>query len=130
MRLPYTSNAFEEYVRGSKIRDIAHTKPRTPRSEFRFAEPIGIDAWGVKHSQFVGDRELNAIYQVKDDVVHLIAGTGQIGQKDGDGLTEATFAYIRSVTALSESIAVMSAICTRIIVRLINRTTNRVTTLT
>ena len=129
MRLPYSTDTFEKYVFGSETLASTYVKPQTPRTEFCFVEPIAIDAWGVKHSQFVGDRELNAVYQVKADVVHLIAGTGQNGQNDGDGLTEATFASIRSVTVLSDLITVLCSNEARNAVRIINRATNRVSTL-
>ena len=136
MTLPCDSSDLQVYVNGSSCRALA-VELRTPRSEFKFAHPIAIDAWGSNHTQYVGDSSLNRVFEISDDFVSVVAGTGAKGEHDGDGLTEATFESIRSVAVLSKYIAVLSMHSDRPIrwqcssaIRLIHRATLRVTTLT
>ena len=92
---------------------------------FSFINPIGLDAWASKDSVFVGDAHYNRIFEVTDDSVDFIAGTGEKGNRDGDGLSEASFDSIRSISVLSNYIAVLS----NNTVRFIHRATNKVTSL-
>ena len=77
--------------------------------------------------QYIGDSGLNAIYEIRDDMVHLIAGTGEDGRKDGDGPTEVTFRWIRSVAVLPKYIAVLEKYPLGGCIRLIDRATYHVT---
>ena len=128
MTLPRGSNALSVYVKGTQSTLLPLVSRRTPRSEFAFVKPICIDAWGANYSQYVGDAEMNCIFEIRSDEITLVAGTGQNGNDDGDGLTEATFDSIRSVSVYPQYIAVL---CNGLdgLIRLINRTTNRVTSL-
>lgn len=127
MRLQSGSAQFGVYISGSTKPPI-NMKRRTSLSGFAFVKPVAIDAWGSKKSQFIGDSELNRIYEVDGETVTLIAGTGAKGCADGDSLTEASFDSLRSILVLSEYIAVLSASLTPV-VRFIDRKTNVVTTL-
>ena len=129
MMLPRDSRTLQVYVKGSTT-PSSTVKQRTPRSEFGSVNPIAIDAWGSNHSQYIGDGYLSRVFEISDDFVTVVAGTGATGRKDGDGLTEATFEAIRSIAVLPKYIAVLSKYSTRSAIRLIDRTTNRVTTLT
>ena len=125
MTLPYGSNTLEVYVKGTQSPPTA-LQQRTPRSEFEFVKPIGIDAWGSRYSQYIVDITLNRVFEISGEYVSVVAGTGEKGCKDGDGLTEATFEAIHSITVLSNYIAVLSSTES---IRLINRATNQVSTL-
>ena len=104
-------------------------KQRTPRSDFKFVKPIAIDAWGSEYSQYVGDGDMNRVFEISGDVVSLVAGTGEFGRKDGDGLTEAKFDSIHSIAVLPQFIVVLQKFSLGSAVRLIDRATNRVSTL-
>ena len=52
IKLPHGSDTFGTYVKGVKDRPT-NLKRRTPRSEFEFVKPIGIDAWGANYNTLV-----------------------------------------------------------------------------
>ena len=128
MSLSRDSSTLQVYVKGC-LSPNSTVQHRTPRSKFQFANPIAIDAWSAFYFQYVGDDSLNCVFEVSDDFVTVVAGTGALGRKDGDGLTQATFESIRSITVLPKYIAVLSKYECNGAIRLIDRTTHRVTTL-
>ena len=129
MTLPRGSSALSVYVNGGAPPPSTALKWRTPRSEFTFANPRAIDAWGASGAQYVGDGTLNHIFEISSNSVTVVAGTGASGCKDGNGLTEATFDSIRSISVLPSHIAVLSNSIHGFSIRFIDRATNRVTTL-